>query len=470
MGMESILYSMFENWSLLATMALMLATGLVALVYMFGSLLMNESMKTWAKMELVEIFYSAVLIILAIPALVVIDGVVQGALGVTSTGVGGQTLTYVYLKDYSKAGVSTIPTTLVDLCNVNQVGVHPLSVYNDIPACHMRLGIYYLRVIFDETKDLAFNIYLSYIKTSMLADATITLELVFEMAGMISLNPWKGFYAMGNLVKGQVFDYMVKLMLVTKFQEVLLIFISTAVFPSLFVLGVLLRSFTFTRRLGGLLIAIALTLYFIFPMFYAFGGLLTIHIKNNARSAGFCGVNTLCDPPLSNNMYINGTYEMPDGSQFDLKKAKADLQKLEGLTDKELSELMEKGQLSSLGGGPGVRAVPGFDMANPLLTDDQKKAAYEESQKKVQGWFGKVGMEETWDYFISNPTSKSRTTAYLDNSPAYGTGGVIDIVARLTFYSLFFSLFGILACIAVIRSISVTLGGDIEIAGLTRLI
>ncbi|MFH1520506.1 MAG: hypothetical protein ABID61_02580 [Candidatus Micrarchaeota archaeon] len=470
MGMDSVLYSMFENWSLLAAMALILATGLVSLVYMFGSLLMNETMKTWAKMELVEIFYSAVLIIIAVPALVMIDGVVQGALGVTSTGVGGQGLTYVYLKDYSKAGISTIPTTLVDLCNPNQIGLHQLSVYHNIPACHMRLGIYYLRVIFDETKDLAFNIYLSYIKTSVLADATITLELVFEMAGMISLNPWKGFYAMGNIVKAQVFDYMVKLMVITKFQEVLLVFISTAVFPSLFVLGVLLRSFTFTRKLGGLLIAMALTLYFIFPMFYAFGGLLTIHIKNNARDAGFCGVNKLCDPPLSNNMYVGGTYALPDNSTFNLTQAKLDLQQIEGLTDAELSELMEKGQLSPLGGGPTIHAVPGFNMASSSLTDADKKKAYDESQKKVEGWFGKVAMEESWDYFIANPTSKSRTTAYLDDSPAYGTGGVIDIVARLTFYSLFFSLFGILACIAVIRSISVTLGGDIEIAGLTRLI
>ena len=53
---------------------------------------------------------------------------------------------------------------------------------------------------------------------------------------------------------------------------------------------------------------------------------------------------------------------------------------------------------------------------------------------------------------------------------AYEPGGMIDILSRLTFFSVFFSLFSILGTIAAIRSLSMTFCVDIEIAGLTRLI
>jgi hypothetical protein len=49
-------------------------------------------------------------------------------------------------------------------------------------------------------------------------------------------------------------------------------------------------------------------------------------------------------------------------------------------------------------------------------------------------------------------------------------GGEIEVAARLTFFATFFALFGIIGTIAATRSLSATFGGDIELAGLTRLI
>jgi hypothetical protein len=49
-------------------------------------------------------------------------------------------------------------------------------------------------------------------------------------------------------------------------------------------------------------------------------------------------------------------------------------------------------------------------------------------------------------------------------------GGYIDMVSRLTFFSLFFSFLGVMATIAAVKSLSGLFGGDLEIAGLTHLI
>jgi hypothetical protein len=73
----------------------------------------------------------------------------------------------------------------------------------------------------------------------------------------------------------------------------------------------------------------------------------------------------------------------------------------------------------------------------------------------MDSWFGAVSKRSMVDNFMDY--------AWLPNGP-------LDVLSRLTFWSVFFSLFGILGTIAGIRSLSITFGGDIEIAGLTRLI
>jgi hypothetical protein len=142
-----------------------------------------------------------------------------------------------------------------------------------------------MRELFDETKDFAFSIYLSYIKTSMLSEATINIEFVFEAAGFFTFTPWRGFFTMGNTIKALVFDWAIKIMMLTKFQEVLLRFIAIGLFQALFVIGAILRTFMFTRRLGGLLLGMAIAFYFVFPAFYAYGALVMIDLKEKARPA-----------------------------------------------------------------------------------------------------------------------------------------------------------------------------------------
>ncbi len=451
---------LFIFWGWIAAAAFSIMTALVALVYALGSLLMNEKMKTWAKMELLEIFYSALVFSLCISSVGIVDAIVQGALGVSNLG-GGQS-TQTWIRD-PEAGFPD--ETLIDICGPRMARS---GIYGDLESCHIRLATYYLREIFAEGRDFAYAVYRSYLWTSIAAEFSINIEFVFEQAGFFTWNPFRGFYTMGNLIKDLAFDWAMKINLLTKFQELMLRFVAVALFPALLILGCILRTFVFTRKLGGLLLGIAIALYFIYPAFYAFGGLVLIDLKEKARPMWendpanpgnrYLGTPISHNPPLANTLYVDGTINMVGGDVSN-QELEERLRAYEDMSDEEFKQCVEEGRCGSAGGG----LAPNIDLSKNFgsMSDNEKERAFNRMQEASQSWRESVFRMNLID----------RLAQSIPGGPSYwGPGGFIDVLARLTFFSLFFSLFGLLGTIAAIRSLSITFGGDIEIAGLTRLI
>ncbi len=471
---------LWQSWLWFAGAALGIATVLSSVVYMLSELLQNDKMKTWAKMELSEVVYSAIIISMAIVGLPLIDAVVQGGLGVSNVGgtgggmpgcAGSATSAWIKVADYGHFSHTVQPPQCLDICG-DAIADNNLSVYHGVESCHIRLGIWYLREIFDEAKTFAFDIYLSYIKTSMIAEFTINIEFLFEKAGFFTFTPWKGFFTMGNKIKEMVFDWAIKLMMITKFQEVMIAFIAKALFPALFISGAVLRTFTFTRRLGGLLLAMAIALYFIYPSFYAFGALIMLDLKNDPSIQGAWIANTEAnpqgalnpDPPIANTMYIRDVIPMPGGGigNYTTEDVRARLRNYEGMGSDEYFTLMEEGRDSSTNEAlmpltdPNSGTMTDFtSRQHSTATEAQVNDSLARSRQEVDTWYGSVSKESKLDKFINF---------------AWEPNGPLDSLARLTFWSIFFSLFSIIGTIAGIRSLSITFGGDIEIAGLTRLI
>ncbi len=444
----------WDVWLPVALAAMSLTTMLIAVVWILSEILQNDRMKGWAKMELVELFYSAIILSMAITGLPIIDSLIEGALVGTGGGDAAVT-TWVY---YEVDGARE--WALTNICNTDNdiIGANELSVYHGVESCHMRLGIWYLREIFDETKNFAFDIYLSYIFTSMIAEFTINIEFLFEKAGFFTFTPWKGFFTMGNNIKGLVFDWAIKIMMIQKFQEIMLRFIATALFPALFVMGAILRTFGLTRRLGGLLLALGIALYFFYPAFYAFGAMVMLGIKNdpgvqaawnapdNPARHGASNPN----PPIANTMYMVGNFSMIGGNGiFSTDEARESLRNLEGITSENYYDYLERKEEGT---------IPGFDLSSQEhadASDEEAEASYFAAWQKGKEWFDAVSKENKFDQFV--------TFAWEPNGP-------IDTMSRITFWSTFFALFSIIGTIATVRSLSITFGGDIEIAGLTRLI
>jgi hypothetical protein len=306
----------------------------------------------------------------------------------------------------------------------------------------------------------------------MAADFTINIEFLTEAAGFFTFNPWRGFLTMGNTIKAQVFDYAMKIMMMTKFQEVMLRFINSAIFPVLFVVGSVLRIFIFTRKLGGLLMAIAIVLYFVFPMFYAFAGLIVIDIKNQFRPVWCNGDTKLnpqgCspglfttgrpDPPIADTILLVGKVPVI-GSTTDSMDSSEPINEYQRMKTLDPEDLQTARRTGVDPNDPKKKYVPDFNLFNnkmDSMNDIDKRAYMEAIKSKSESYLTKVSSRSLIDTFVF--------------TDAFYPGGPLDILARLAFFSVFFAFFAVLASIAAIRSVSITLGGDIEIAGLTRLI
>ncbi|MDO8554273.1 MAG: hypothetical protein Q7S22_05675 [Candidatus Micrarchaeota archaeon] len=451
--MVDSLTALYSSWSFVAVILVVISTVLVSLVYMFGSVLVDDKMKLWAKLELFEIFYSLILLAAVFSWIGMFDSVAYGILH-DSSGSNPSYLTQGFFPDAANPGkyvtqdiCSFAPGTNYDRA-ADPLALSSVSPYADIPHCHIRLSIYYLNTIFQETSNVAFKIYQSYMITSTIADFAINIEFVTDKAGFFTITPWRGFFTMGNAMKTAGFDFAMKMMTLTKFQEILIAFVSKALFPNLFIVGLVLRTFSFTRRLGGLLMAIALALFYIFPMFYVFGAMLAISIQH----AAYLGPDNI--PSIADHLYINGKVPLLTGS-YDLNQQQLDYYSLVGVEPQVTRDKIADGA-SPDGYFPSVNLnLPNGDADLTARTNQLSDADLKELQGVGTTFTGNLGKKKFYDNFVSISLED---------------GGVMDVVSRLTFFSVFFSFFGVLATIAAIRSISITLGGDVEIAGLTHLI
>lgn len=434
-----VIEGLMQNYLGVAGMAFGIAISLASLVYLAGSALMNEKIKLWAKMELYEIFFSAVIIVLIFMLVPVATDITNAALNI---GAGGASVTSTYIKIPTASGYSE---EYVDLCSDRT-----LFGYENLSACHLRLAIYYFRTLYEEGRVFGYNILRTYSWTSFLSETSVTIQVISEKMGMVMWAPWKGLFVMRNQALEFCFNWIVPLMTLNKFQEIFLKFFAIAAFPILVVLGGLLRTFTFTRRLGGLLLGLAIACYFIYPAIYALGGLLIIEIKNEARDewlanndANPYGSN---DPPIINTLFIKQGDEIKIGgvgilgSYGDIEKEmmKQDWQKEYDRQARE-EELREN-------------TTPKMDLGEKV-EDSEKEGLLMRMVSFIKAFFS----------FLFSRNFLLDTTAWND-------GGYIEVTARFTVFSILFSLFAIFGTIASIRSLTMTLGGDIELAGLTRLI
>ena len=418
--------SVYIDWALLAGALIIISSGLAAFVYLVGALLANDKIKTWAKIEFVEVFYSLVLLALTVSFLGTMDATVQSI-------------------------ARSDPFSNI----VCSPAFDTAPYYKGLP-CHIKLGMSFLNSLFNEGTEIAYENYAIYIFTSAIAEMNLNLEVITEQAGVFAYNPIKGFFSVGNMVKMMVFDYTMKIMTITKFQEVLLRFIGLALFPTMFTVGIITRSFFFTRKLGGLLMALAISLYFIFPMFYVAGGMFFNEFKLKAVAISCTGGVAGCDHSASalKSLYVDmkgfPTLGGPlDTDELFVKGREAFVQ------DPHHKEYMNT---------PG--AAKAFDALNQLgaKLDMCKQLTEAETDDYANQIVGNA------TNLVDQLKKKNFYNKALFLAETVDPGGYIDSVSKLTFFSLFFSFLGVMASVAAVKSLSGLFGGDLEIAGLTHLI
>ncbi len=415
--------TLWAEWSVLAAAALLLATGFASLVYMLGHFLSNEKMIAFGKLEIVEVVYSAILIV-----------VVLGILAM-ATEAAGAVIMAVY------------PSNLGSVyCSPDYD--HYFNDFEGNFPCHLRVARIYLDRLYAEGKLFNYELLSIHMWYSLFQNIGLSSDFHEHTSGSVQFTPLGSVFSIPSSIYSYMFEFGMKAMVIIRFQQFFLNFINYSIYPVFVVLGLILRIFPFSRRLGGLLMAIGISLFFIFPMFYVLGGMI---FQNISEKSAYYDAAKSGDPDLDPNV---GAPEVITSLQFDPQEfySRIDLMNededvLSGEYDDEVltnDYLMEHIYPSS---------------ANFCKTSD---TGLMEGGSLVVDWV------KEFFYALDFTGMIVSNEDYIDS--LISPGGVIDATARFVFFSMFFSMLSVFATIGAIRSLSPLLGGDIELAGLTHLI
>ena len=137
--------------------------------------------------------------------------------------------------------------------------------------CYITAARFYLTTLYDTGKQYAGEQLSESIRNQAAASFGLSTQLNF----------WQLLYAGGTIRQnagmsipaeraGAIFDTVSKLLASLYAQRYFVDVVSFGIAPIFLLLGIVLRTFFFTRKLGGLLLAIAISLFIIYPLTYSF--------------------------------------------------------------------------------------------------------------------------------------------------------------------------------------------------------
>lgn len=258
-----------RNWKTYALIAVLICIGFNTVVYMLGGAFGIDSMKRWAKGEFLQVSASALIILFA--SVLLFDA---------NNGV------FAYIED------QVVPTGSTITCQGKTFGVfEPGGTFAGATAgggpieafkCKLQENIYNLDSLYN-------GIYKS---NEGIEKAASACYLLFGM------NVYCGSWDIG--VHQQVEqahllgEKIVPLQVALHGQYALATYIANNMLSVFLPLGIILRIFPITRGVGGLLIAIAIGFYFVFPL--SFVMLDPSFVKVEGRPSATLQDPTMCYP------------------------------------------------------------------------------------------------------------------------------------------------------------------------------
>jgi len=403
-----------------AKVAIALGMGLGVVVtagyYMIAYVLQHPPIFAMAKEELSALIFSAILISFWLTAGLTLDPLVRGI--------------------FAPAAPS---------------GFAQNAQASDLSSSHIQLALASLEILFQKLKEMYTSMYLFEALIGFLS--TISFPLGAPIAGTavisFSLMPFDGLNLLSN-AHTVVVESIGQLMTVVWAKEFILIFARDAI-PIIFLpLGLVFRAIPFLRTTGSSIIAICFAGYFILPLAILFSNFLIFDIY---QPADFVYAPTQV-----------GVY-------------KTDLQESTVTTD--ISESRKQGsELIQLFSSPGIaesatssEECSGNPVAKSLCSagvviSGVISGAWEFLKTVFKIWTFMMGFTGDFLSFWTNPLLPSSASAGLyyfiiDSVVAHSQFLVLIVVT---------SVVEIIFTITMYRNIALIIGGELEIAGLTKLI
>lgn len=411
---------------------LLLVLSIVALAYALGSLLSNDQIKAWAKVELVEVFYTAVILAMTVFLVTLANDSIAGLINSSHP--------YVANGVVSQSGFCTHLEGLKD--------------YEGLP-CHIAVGKSFFSTLFDESSMYLYDMLRDYNRMAYLASMGFNMDTILHATGGLFFSPFAAYLQMPIGIYNYLFDFGVRSLILIKSQEILLVFVNASVFPVFISVGIALRAFPAFRKLGGLMMGIALSMYYVFPAFYVLGS----YILSGMMMAQFY------DSPTHSVSIMDAPFIDFDAMKIgDTGKSVADLIPNPTVTTDANGVSMDYGGTHStqadLDSGKLIYLnTAGADICTPTA---DRVSGFDAGSE----WIDFVTLLAQIGTF---PISGFMTGEKFDEW-IFGDNGIINSMARMIFFSLFFSFLSVMSTIAAIKNISPMLGGDVEIAGLTHLV
>ncbi len=399
---------LWEDWQTVAVIVIITGFILMGLLYMIAYGFGYKALEIFVKNEMIQLAASAIIIGSVVVFITVMEEYSQQFAGNILALHGGGSGTPGEAFRAPATGIWTIRiigrninVTEQDMSrgywngrwSIVEKGPYPPATEDTItcPApCHFYLARSYLGYNYERIVGVARQVVKMYATLTWLdyVSEGFFINVMGVVFGIqISTQPFTGLSIIYHSL-GTCFEFMVKAMMSIKFQEMALLYIQNGVFPIFLIGGVILRSIWFLRKLGGLMIAIAIATYTLFPLLYV---LAWYTIDSSTMT-----------------MQIN-----------------ADL-------------------------------VPSGVIRTPLLPFGRTNLDIEDDEFK--------------DLLFTHYNEADDPATPYDDREEPASVGLLDLSAGLLLPALALPLLNIFITIAFIKTLSAALGGDIEIAGLTRIL
>ncbi|VVC03837.1 Uncharacterised protein [Candidatus Burarchaeum australiense] len=237
---------MFSDWLPIAAIALFISALIVSLAYMLSKGFHLPALEAWSKVEYRELVVTTVLIAgLALGMGLVDIGVNQLAQGPLNLQFG------------------TVSGTPAPIASCTPAPTPTFSAMYDFAQCYLAGSADYMLLVYNKLLDA--DRYVAKM-TSFYYNIAIPLFLV---SASFSGAPYAGLNVLSSLIAAGL-DALAAAIFIQSAQSVLLQFFWDNSFRWILPLGIVLRTFTFSRKLGATLIAIAIGTYVVYPMTLVF--------------------------------------------------------------------------------------------------------------------------------------------------------------------------------------------------------
>ena len=395
------------GWNLLVGVAILIVVLLLSIGYMAAAFMSDDRLKAWVGRELGQVFFSALIIV----AVVTLVGSLDSWMHVLSLAGSADWQNYV------ENGVCCVPTPSHP-CPL------PAASAARGRACHIEIATDYLQILYETARQSAASYLNNYGWFAFLSRMSMSTTIVMKFMAGLTLYPFAGLEIPAEFF-AHLFDLSIKTMFLLRAQQLFLDFLWYPIFPVMISMGLVLRIFYFTRKFGGMLIALALALYVVFPMFYVLSSGILWGFMNHTQAVPW--------------QHFGNTYSGGVG----LPSSETDPQLLD----------------------PQLNAKNAFSPQNALKLDmcNSSTQSEQDAMKTAMG-----GVSGKWD-FLEGGKWYSQVLGFISGD-AFAQDGPIARLAILMVFTLFIPFLALMTTLAAFKVLSPLLGGDVQIELLSKLI